>query len=366
MIPLVNLKRQYQAHKVEIDTAISNVLNSANFIKGEDVNTFEANFARMNNSKHCLAVANGTDSLFIIMKSLGIGPGDEVITVSNTWISSSETISLTGAKPVFVDSDEFFTIDVSKIKKNITNKTKAIIAVHLYGQVCELNSLKEICDSSNIYLIEDCAQAHFAEYKNDFVGNFGVAGSFSFFPGKNLGAYGDSGGIVTNDSELYLKMKMFANHGAIERHNHIIEGMNSRLDTIQAAVLNVKLKYIIAWTEKRRENAKLYSELLSSLDGIELPSVRALTKHSFHLFVIKVKNRNKLIDYLDKNSIASSIHYPVILPDQACYKSLIQNKLDFEQSRSDSKEILTLPMCPDLKKDEIIYITNIIKQFYEA
>lgn len=366
MIPIVNLKRQYQEHKVEIDTAISNVINSANFIKGEDVNEFEANFARMNNSKHCLAVANGTDSLFIIMKSLGIGAGDEVITVSNTWISSSETISLTGAKPVFVDTDKFFTIDVTKIKKNITNKTKAIIAVHLYGQVCDINSLKKICDDKNIYLIEDCAQAHFAEYKNEFVGNFGVAGSFSFFPGKNLGAYGDSGGIVTNDSELYLKMKMFANHGAIERHNHIIEGMNSRLDTIQAAILNVKLKYIINWTEKRRENAKLYSELLSAVEGIKLPSVRALTKHSFHLYVIKVKNRNKLRDYLNKNNIASSIHYPVILPDQTCYKSLIENKLDFEQSRNDSKEILTLPMCSNLEKEEIFYITKIIKQFYES
>jgi dTDP-4-amino-4,6-dideoxygalactose transaminase len=366
MIPLVNLKRQYQAHKLEIDTAIFSVLEASNFIKGKPVSDFEKNFAEINNSKHCLAVANGTDSLFIIMKALNIGIGDEVITVTNTWISSSETISLTGAKPVFVDSDEYFTIDVSKIKKSITKNTKAIIAVHLYGQVCELNSLKEICDNNNIYLIEDCAQAHFAEYKNEFVGNFGIAGSFSFFPGKNLGAYGDSGGIVTNNSDLYLKMKMFANHGAIERHNHIIEGMNSRLDTIQAAILNVKLNHILDWTKKRRENASLYTELLGKIPQVELPKIRANSKHSFHLYVIKVRERNELIEHLDKHNIASSIHYPTILPDQKCYESLINQNPDFEKSREDSAKILSLPMCSDLNSEEITFIANTIKQFYES
>ena len=365
MIPLVNLKRQYQEHKSEIDNAIHKVLNAANFIKGNEVSEFEDVFARTNKSKYCLGVANGTDSLFIILKSLGIGPGDEVITVSNTWISSSETISLSGAKPIFVDCDEFFTIDTTKIEKVITKKTKAIIAVHLYGQVCDLESLGEICKIHKIFLIEDCAQAHFAEYNNKYVGNFGIAGSFSFFPGKNLGAYGDSGGIVTNDSELYLKMKMFANHGALERHNHLIEGVNSRLDTIQAAILNVKLKYILNWTEKRRENANLYTERLTPVKSVELPIIRNLTKHSFHLFVIKANERKKLIKHLKDHKIASSIHYPKILPDQPCYSQNNQNPSELIKSRDDSTKILSLPMCAHLEREEIIYITEVIKKFYE-
>lgn len=365
MIPLVNLKRQYTEIKGEIDSAIDSVLENARFIKGEVVERFERNFAALNGNKYCLSVGNGTDSLFIIMKALGIGVGDEVITVSNTWISSSETISLTGAKPVFADTDDFYTMSVDSLRKSVTTKTKAVVLVHLYGQVADLELIQRFCEENGLHLIEDCAQAHFAEYRGTFVGNFGIAASFSFFPGKNLGAYGDAGGIVTDDYELFIKMKMFANHGALVRHEHQIEGINSRMDTLQAAVLDVKLKYILEWTNRRRENAKIYTEGLRRLDKVETPQIRANTKHSFHLYVIKVERREELAQYLQTKGISTSIHYPTILPDQPCYKDY-KHYVKYANSRADSGKILSLPMCSNITLDEIRFIINSIEEFYSS
>ncbi|MCX6210187.1 MAG: DegT/DnrJ/EryC1/StrS family aminotransferase, partial [Bacteroidetes bacterium] len=248
-IPFVDLKAQYQSIKPEMDAAIASVINETAFIGGKYVAAFEQNFAALYGVKHCISVANGTDSLYILMKMLNIGVGDEVITVANSWISSSETISQTGATPVFVDvCKDYYSIDETKFEAAITSKTKAVILVHLQGQMADIETIQNICDKHKIVLIEDCAQSHFSEQNGKRAGTIGIAGSFSFYPGKNLGAYGDAGCIITNNDALAEKCKMFANHGALKKHHHIIEGINSRLDGLQAAILNTKLPYILKWT----------------------------------------------------------------------------------------------------------------------
>ena len=249
-IPFVDLKAQYNSIKNEIDNAISTVISETSFIGGFHVNNFEQEFQNKYGVNHCISCANGTDSLYIIMKMLEIGYGDEVITVANSWISTSETISQTGATPVFVDCEpEYFTINVNEIEAKITPKTKAIIPVHLYGQMCEMDKLIEICEKHSLFLIEDCAQSHFSKYKNVKAGLHGHAASFSFYPGKNLGAYGDAGAIITNNDKFAESFKMFARHGALVKHKHLIEGINSRMDGLQAAILSVKLKKIEHWTK---------------------------------------------------------------------------------------------------------------------
>jgi dTDP-4-amino-4,6-dideoxygalactose transaminase len=320
-VPFVDLKKQYFSIKEEIDHAIQDVLNETAFIGGKHVEKFEKDFASIYGVKHCISVANGTDSLFIIMKILGIGKGDEVITVANSWISSSETITLTGAHPVFVDIDEnYSTIDENQIEKYINERTKAIMPVHLQGQVCEMDKIMQIAEKYNLHVIEDCAQSHFSEYKGRRAGTFGLAGSFSFYPGKNLGAYGDAGCIITNNDEVALLCKMFARHGALEKHKHLVEGINSRLDGIQAAILNVKLSYILNWTQKRIDIATKYLDILKNCKDVTLPIVRPDSKHTFHLFVIRHEKRDELIRYLKECGIETAIHYPNILPNLEPYK----------------------------------------------
>ncbi|MFM1913803.1 MAG: hypothetical protein RIR51_1655, partial [Bacteroidota bacterium] len=262
-IPFVDLKSQYLSIKEEVDSAIANVIENTTFIGGKNVNMFEEDFAKLYGVKHCISTANGTDSLFIIMKMLGIGDGDEVITVVNSWISSSETISQTGARPIFVDiNPDYYSIDENKIEEVISSKTKAIIPVHLHGQICNMEIIMKIANKYGIPVIEDCAQSHFSELNGNKAGMYGIAGSFSFYPGKNLGAYGDAGCIITNDDNLAEKFRMYARHGALKKHDHQIEGINSRMDGIQAAILNAKLPYILTWTENRIRNASLYDKYL--------------------------------------------------------------------------------------------------------
>ena len=264
-IPFVDLKAQYHSIKPDIDKAIENVIAETAFIGGKYVNNFKEEFANLYGVKHCVPVANGTDAIYIILKILGVGAGDEVITVANSWISTSETITQAGAKPVFIDVDEYFTIDVGKIEEAITPNTKAIIPVHLYGQMADIEIIEQICTKHNLFLIEDCAQSHFSELNGIRAGLRGIASTFSFFPGKNLGAYGDAGAIITNDDELAEKMRMYANHGALIKHQHKIEGINSRLDGLQASILSAKLPYILDWTDKRRECAAYYDEILKEI-----------------------------------------------------------------------------------------------------
>lgn len=365
-VPFVDLKAQYNTIKSEIDEAMAKVIEETAYIGGKYVLDFEQKFASKYGVKHCISTANGTDSLYIIMKSLGIGPGDEVITVANSWISSSETITQCGARPVFVDIDrDYYTIDERKIEEKISKKTKAIIPVHLYGQMCDMEKIIEIATKYKLVIIEDCAQSHFSAFKGKLAGTFGIAGSFSFYPGKNLGAYGDAGAIITNDDELAIRCKMFARHGALVKHEHIMEGINSRLDGLQAAILTVKLNYIDEWTQKRIEIAKYYTTLLQEqVPDVMIPSVRQATKHTFHLYVVRVKYRNALQEYLTSKGIETAIHYPTPLPFMEAYRYLNYSYSSFPICHQNKDEILSLPLYPELSKEQVQYIVQSIKTFY--
>lgn len=364
-IPFVDLKSQYLSIKQDIDSAINDVLSKTAFIGGEYVKEFEKQFADLYGVKHVISCANGTDSLYIIMKMLGIGPGDEVITAANSWISSSETISQTGAKPVFADPDDrYMSMSAENVGSAITDATKAIIVVHLHGQVCDMQGILKLCADKNIHVIEDCAQSHFSEYEGERAGVMGIAGSFSFYPGKNLGAYGDAGCIITNDDGLAEKCRMYANHGALKKHNHIIEGVNSRMDGLQAAVLSVKLEHILNWTEQRIANAALYNEHMQGIDDIILPVVRPGTRHTFHLYMIRARRRNALQEYLKTKGIETAIHYPTALPNLPAYKYLGLDSADFPIATKLQDEILSLPMYPELDGDRISYVANCIRSFY--
>src|ERR1700730_1390736 len=329
-VPFVDLFAQYRSIKSEIDEAIENVIRDTAFIGGKYVKSFEQQFAERYGVKHVIACANGTDSLYIIMKMLGSGNADEVITVANSWISSSETISQAGALPVFVDAHpDYFSIDETKLAAAITSKTKAVIAVHLQGQMCDIESIREVCEKHQLHLIEDCAQSHFSTFNGKRAGLFGIVGSFSFYPGKNLGAYGDAGCIITNDDQLAERCRMFANHGALKKHHHQIEGINSRLDGLQAAILSAKLPYILEWTKKRFENAKLYTRHLSDIRQIRVPAVTSNTEHTFHLYVIRAEKRNELMTYRKEKGIETSIHYPTALPNLPAYQYLKHQPSDF-------------------------------------
>jgi dTDP-4-amino-4,6-dideoxygalactose transaminase len=364
-IPFVDLKAQYLSIKKEIDSAIKNVITETAFIGGKYVLQFKDEFAKAYNVKHCVPVANGTDAIYIVLKMLGIGAGDEVITVANSWISTSETISQTGAKPVFVDIDEYFTIDVAQIEAKITSRTKAIIPVHIYGQMADIESIESLCKKHNLYLIEDCAQSHFSELNGIRAGSRGIASTFSFFPGKNLGAYGDAGAIITNDDALAEKMKMFANHGALIKHTHLMEGINSRLDGMQAAILSAKLPYILEWTDKRMACAGHYDHLLKDIPHIQLPKVRPNSKHSYHLYVIKAEKRDELASFLKENGVETAVHYPIPLPFMKAYEYLGHERADFPVVAENQSTILSLPIFPELKLRQQQYIANTIKRFYQ-
>ena len=365
-IPFVDLKAQYNSLKTEIDNSIQDVINESAFIKGKYVEKFEKEYAKAYGVKHCISCANGTDAIYISLKALGIGPGDEVITVANTWISTAETISQTGAKPVFVDIEpDYYTIDANKIEEKITAKTKAIIPVHLYGQSANMDKIKLICEKNNLFLIEDCAQAHFSEWKKQRVGTFGIAGTFSFFPGKNLGAYGDAGAIITNDDKFAEYVRMFSNHGQLKKNTHFIEGINSRMDGLQAAILSVKLPYLEEWSEKRKKCAEIYNQLFFDIDKVVTPKINVNVKHVFHLYVIRVDNRDELKKYLNDNGISTGIHYPNPLPFINPYKGLKYKTDDFPVSYNYKDHILSLPIYPELDNKSIEFIVSKIYSFYK-
>lgn len=365
-IPFVDLKQQYQKIKQQIDAAIFSVIDQTAFVGGEFVKKFEEDFARLLQVKHCIGVGNGTDAIYITLKMLGIGDGDEVITVANSWISTSETISQTGAKPVFVDiNPDTYTIDPELIEKKITTKTKGIIPVHLYGQASHIKIIKSICDKYGLFLIEDCAQAHLTEDDGQLAGTFGQAGTFSFYPGKNLGAYGDAGAIITNDDVLAEKVRMYANHGALKKHEHKIEGVNSRLDSLQAAILTAKVPHLKEWTSNRISSAEIYTKRLTGI-GVETPIIRENTRHTFHLYVIRSKHRDKLRDFLTNNGIQTAIHYPTALPNLRAYAYLQHQPADFPVSSQYQEEILSLPMFPELTEDQINYVCDKICEFQES
>ncbi len=375
-VQFVDLKAQYLSIKSEIDNAIQNCIDNTAFIGGETVKQFEDNFAKYCNAKYCASCGNGTDALEIALMALNIKQGDEVIVPALSFISTSEAVTNAGGKPVFCDINPvYYTINLNNIEEKITSKTKAIIAVHIYGQMAEMDKLAGIAKKYNLYLIEDAAQAHGATYDDKGSGAYSDVATFSFYPGKNLGAYGDAGAIVTNNEHIYIKAKKVANHGRISKYEHEIEGRNSRLDAIQASVLNVKLKYIDEWTEKRRKNAELYNKLLKDCKYVNTPVEHNLTKHVYHLYVIKVpkEKRNGLVEYLKENQIAPGIHYPYILPQLKAYNYLncqpeadppLADKIDdFPIASAHVQKIISLPMYPELLNKEIEYVCDKVIEF---
>ena len=367
-IPLTDLYRQYQSIKSEIDAAIENVIRDSAFIKGSYVSSFEENFARTIGVSKALGLGNGTDALFIALKALGVKEGDEVITAANSFIASSEAISLCGAKPVFADCDDYYVIDPADLARKITKATKAIIPVHLYGQSANMNEIMKIAKENGLKVVEDTAQAVLAEYKGKMCGSFGDCATFSFYPGKNLGANGDGGALVSNNTDLYNWAVMFANHGRVDKYDHRFEGINSRLDGIQAAILDVKLKHLARWTEQRRQVAAWYNERLSDLNDIILPKERKGAKHVYHIFPIRTEAalRDKLLDYLKGEGIGALVHYPIALPNLTAYKYLGYKESDYPNASKYSKELISLPIFPELKEDEVDYVAEKIKAFFKS
>jgi len=365
-IPFVDLKAQHLPIRDELDVVIGEVIDKTAFVRGEYVEAFEREFATLVGIENCVSCGNGTDAIFIALKALGVGPGDEVITTAMSWIATSETITLTGAKVVFVDVDEkTFTIDPRKIEEKITKKTKAIIPVHLYGQPANMTDIMTMAKAHSLFVIEDCAQAHLAKHNGRPVGTYGDFGTFSFYPGKNLGAFGDAGAIITNDKDLALRAKRFANHGSLVKHEHEIEGVNSRLDGIQAAILKVKMQYLRKWNKQRREVAEVYGTELKNIKEIKTPYIRGNNEHVFHLYVIQTANRLKLRQFLESHSIATGIHYPSPLPFLQAYEYLGHRPEDFPVALELQSTILSLPMYPEFGSNSVKIVTSAIREFFQ-
>lgn len=365
MIPFVDLRIQYESIQSEIDQAVKEVFTNAQFIGGEPVKKFEREFSSLLGVKHCIGTGNGTDSLFLILKALGIGPGDEVITPAFSCIPSAECITLTGAAVVFADVDvQYYTLNPTDVKRKITSKTKAVIAVHLYGQAAPLSQLKELCDKHQVYLIEDCAQAQLTKENEKFAGTVGIASAFSFYPTKNLGAYGDAGCIVTQDDSLAEKIRRLANHGALKKDDHEIEGANSRLDTLQAAILSIKLKHLSEWNQQREEIAKLYESLLKDHPSIIVPAVREGSVHTFHIYVIRTSHRDALKQHLTEHGVETLIHYPQGLPFTQAYRHKNHSLKDFPVAAMLQNEVLSLPVYPGLTNTQVTSIAENIKNYF--
>lgn len=365
-IPFVDLKAQYQSIQTDIDNAMNAVMTETAFVGGQSnryVLAFEKEFASFLNLGHVVSCANGTDSIEILLEAYGITKGDEVIVPAISWISTSEAVGRRGAKPVFVDVDkDTLLIDVSLIEEKINNNTKAIIPVHLYGNALDMEAIMMLADKHNLIVIEDCAQSHEAAFNGKMVGTFGHAASFSFYPGKNLGAYGDAGAIATNSEEVALKCRMIANHGQLEKHNHIMEGRNSRMDGFHAAVLSVKLKSLSRWNSKRREHADTFTQLINK-EKYMCPVVNKNSTHVFHLYVIRHAKRDELKKYLSEKNIETAIHYPTALPFLKAYERHNYVPSDFPVAFSETQKILSIPMFPELTAEQINYVAEALNSF---
>jgi dTDP-4-amino-4,6-dideoxygalactose transaminase len=364
-IPFVDLHAQYLSIKKEIDAAIAEVIAQSSFIRGPQVEAFEKDWAKTMGVKHCVSCANGTDALYVAMRGLGLKPGDEVITTAHSWISTSETITQAGGKVAFCDTDDqTFTIDPDLIEERITSKTVGIIPVHLYGQPADMDAIMRIAKKHNLWVIEDCAQAHLARYKGKLVGTFGNAATFSFYPGKNLGAYGDAGGLVTNDDALADWTATFARHGG--KGEHVMEGINSRMDGLQGAVLKVKLPHLEAWTNARRRVAARYDELLKDLEEVRTPEVAPDRDHVYHLYVIRTEQRDALRKHLTQVGISTVLNYPKALPFYPAYAYLNHTPDDFPVAHANQSRILSLPIYPEMTEEMINYTADSIMDFFAA
>lgn len=364
-VPFVDLKAQYQTIKEEIDRSIREVINNSAFIGGTFVNKFEAEFAAYIGAKNCISCGNGTDALQITLKAFNIGSGDEVIIPANSFIASSEAITAAGAKVVFCDvNDHTNNLDINLLEDKITPNTKAIIAVHLYGRPADMDAIMAAAQKYNIKVIEDAAQAHGAKYKNRTIGTISDAACFSFYPGKNLGAYGDGGAMVTGDNQLAKKMRMWANHGRLEKYNHEFEAYNSRLDGIQAAVLSVKLKHLDKWTSKRIEIAQYYNSSLKGIGDLILPQDDDNILSVYHLYVVKTTFRDELQKYLKKEDVATGIHYPIGLPFLKAYSYLEHTEQDFPVTSKNQRKLLSLPIFAELQQEQLDFVILKIAYFF--
>ncbi|OGZ18325.1 MAG: transcriptional regulator [Candidatus Nealsonbacteria bacterium RBG_13_38_11] len=364
----LDLTLQYNSIKGEIDAAVKRVLDSAAFIGGKEVEEFEKEIAQFLGVKYAIGVNSGTDALFLSLKALTIGQGDEVITTPFTFIATAGVIANCGAKPVFVDiNPETFNIDPSKIEEKITKRTKVILPVHLFGQMADMDKIMEIARKHNLFVIEDAAQAIGAEYKGKKAGTIGDFGCFSFFPAKNLGAFGDGGMVVTNNEELANKIRLLKNHGSSpkEKYLNLIIGTNSRLDAIQAAILRVKLKYLSKWSKERAEKADYYNEKLKGVGDIIAPVMGIDRTHIFHQYTIRTKSREELQKYLKEKEIPTMVYYPLPLHLQLAFKYLCCNKGDFPEAEKASEEVLSLPIYPEISPKDQGSIINNIKEFFK-
>lgn len=362
-IPLVDLKIQYKSLRKEISKKISEIFESGTFIKGPVLEEFETNFAKFVGTKYAIGVASGTDALHLSLMALNIGKGDEVILPANTFIATAYAILYVQAKPVFVDVDpKTYNIDTELIERKISKRTKAIIPVHLYGQPCQMDKILQLAKKYKLLVIEDAAQSHGAVYKGKHVGNFGHAAAFSFYPGKNLGAFGDGGIITTNSIRLANKIKMLREYGAYSKYYFDQLGFNSRLDALQAAILNIKLKYLKRWNKKRWKLAQNYNKFLSNLLQITTPFTGKNISHVFHLYVIRTPQRNQLMKFLQKRGIQTGIHYPLPLHLQKSLRYLDYKKGDFPVAEKISKQVLSLPLYPELSLNQQKFIVESIKK----
>jgi len=362
-IPFVDLHAQYLTIKEEVDGAIAEVIAESAYIRGRHVDAFEQAWALTLGVNCCVSCANGTDAIYIALRGLGLKPGDEVITSAHSWISTSETITQAGGRVVFSDTDEeTFTIDPDDIEAKITPATVGIIPVHLYGQPADMDAIMAIARKHNLWVIEDCAQAHLARYNGQLVGTFGNVATFSFYPGKNLGAYGDAGCIVTNDDRLADWMATFARHGG--KGDHIMEGINSRMDGLQAAILNAKLPHLSAWTGARRRVATCYNELLEDVGDVITPTVGSDRDHVYHLYVIRTENRDALREHLSEAGISTVLNYPKALPFYPAYAYLGHVWKDFQAAYFNQSRILSLPIYPEMPEEAITHVVKTISDFW--
>lgn len=364
-IAFVDLKRQYATIAQELETEALTVLRSCNYISGARVAAFMAEFTRLHEAAFGIGLSTGTDALHLALWALDIGPGDEIIVPTNTFIATAEGVSLTGARVAFADHDDYYNMDAQDLPRRITPRTKAVIAVHLYGQPAQLDAIQSVCTKHNLILIEDCAQAHLARYQEHAVGAIGRVGCFSFYPGKNLGACGEGGAVVTNDAALLARMRRIHQHGVADnKYHHMEAGHNYRMEELQAALLHVKLRHLQDWTKKRRANARLYDELLRDVAEVQCPKERQGTECVYHLYVIQAKQRDTLSKHLNAKGIATGLHYPTPLHLQPAYASQGYKTGDFPMAERCASQILSLPMFPELTAGEIGLVCKEIKSFY--
>jgi len=360
-VNFVDLKRQYEDIRSEVNAAMNGVLEKGDFILGEDVKKLEEEYARYCGVKHAIGVDSGTSALHLALLGLGVKSGDEVITVPNTYIATTLAISMAGAKIKFVEVEEdSYNMNPHLLEKQITSKTKAIVPVHLYGQPADMKPIREVAEKHGLVILEDACQAHGAEYLGKKTGGLGDAAAFSFYPAKNLGCYGDGGMITTNDDQVAEKLVMLRNYGQKQKYVHLLKGYNNRLDTLQAAVLRVKLRYLDGWNSSRRKNAKLYNELLSG-SVVSTPDEMGYAKHVYHLYVVRCRNRDDVAEKLKADGVYTGIHYPIPIHLQQAYADLNFKEGSFKVTEKYAKEILSIPMFAELTEEEIRYVVDRIK-----